>query len=285
MAARKKRKRKRNRGRLAAFFKLLCIVAVVVAVTMGATVFFQIENIVVQGNGRYSQQEIIDASGLQIGDNLFHISTYQIEQQICQQLPYVGEVKIQRGLPNTVTLSVEEWQAVARVEVYSQQTETADEETQDEEAQEESETQIFAQTDQPWLISATGKILEAGTGSLETMSVRGLTILAPQIGFDMAVPQEQRQRRDTLLELLDIMAEQGILNQVSEIDLTNQLWIGLVYRENFQVRLPQGEDYGRSIKLMMAAVEDTVQTRGEQSSGLMDLTQQGYDAIFTPANS
>ena len=281
MAARKKRKRRRNRGRLAAFFKLLCIVALVVAATMGATVFFQIETIVVQGNGRYSQQEIIDASGLQIGDNLFHISTYQIEQQICQQLPYIGEVKVKRGLPSTVTLVVEEWQAVAQVEVYAQQADTAEE--GEEEANEE-EPQISAQTDQPWLISATGKILEAGTGSLETMSVCGLTILAPQVGFDMAVPQEQQQRKDTLLELIDIMVEQGILNQVSEIDLTNPLWIGLVYRQNFQVRLPQGNDHTRSIRLMVAAVEDTVQSRGEQCSGVMDLTQQGFDAIFTPAN-
>ena len=96
--------------------------------------------------------------------------------------------------------------------------------------------------------------------------------------------QEQQQRKDTLLELIDIMVEQGILNQVSEIDLTNPLWIGLVYRQNFQVRLPQGDDHTRSIRLMVAAVEDTVQSRGEQCSGVMDLTQQGFDAIFTPAN-
>ena len=32
------------------------------------------------------------------------------------------------------------------------------------------------------------------------------------------------------------------------------------------------------------AVEDTVQTRGEQAAGIMDLTQEEYDAAFTPAS-
>lgn len=47
---RNKRKRKRGKGRLGPLFKLLCAGAVAVALTMGATVFFQVETVAVTGN-------------------------------------------------------------------------------------------------------------------------------------------------------------------------------------------------------------------------------------------
>ena len=46
-SARNNRRRRRGRGRLGPLFKLLCVLAVVVALTMGATVFFQVETVVV----------------------------------------------------------------------------------------------------------------------------------------------------------------------------------------------------------------------------------------------
>ena len=39
------RTRRRNRGRFGPLFKLLCIIAVVVALTAGATVFFRVETV------------------------------------------------------------------------------------------------------------------------------------------------------------------------------------------------------------------------------------------------
>ena len=57
------------------------------------------------------------------------------------------------------------------------------------------------------------------------------------------------------------------------------------YRERFDARIPLGEDLSHSLAVLSAAVENTIQTRGEQASGTMDLTQEGYDAIFTPAEN
>ena len=112
------RKRKRGRRRFGLLFKLLCGAALVAAATLGATVFFQVETIAVVGNSRYTAQEVIDASGVQIGDNLFQMNKNQISQQILQRLPYVGEVSPQRGLPSTLTIQVTEISAAAQVEVY-----------------------------------------------------------------------------------------------------------------------------------------------------------------------
>ena len=109
------RTRKRNRGRFGPLFKLLCLVAVGVALTMGATVFFRVESVVISGNERYSQEEIIAASGIQVGDNLYGLNKVRIDQNIRTSLPYIGDLTINRALPNTIVITVTEWNAVARI--------------------------------------------------------------------------------------------------------------------------------------------------------------------------
>lgn len=286
------RKRKRGRRRFGLLFKLLCGAALVAAATLGATVFFQVETIAVVGNSRYTAQEVIDASGVQIGDNLFQMNKNQISQQILQRLPYVGEVSPQRGLPSTLTIQVTEISAAAQVEVYqddSAQAEPAAEDGSGDSGEgdgsqaEGEEAQTLA--DQSWLISTSGKLLEVAPEGRGALSVTGLTVLAPQAGTMLAVPQEQQSRLATLKELLSALEAAGELDQVSSIDLTHSTWVGMRYRENFDARLPLGEDMAHSLAVLSAAVEDTLQTRGPQAAGTMDLTQEMADAIFTPAES
>ena len=284
------RKRKRGRRRFGLLFKLLCGAALVAAATLGATVFFQVETIAVVGNSRYTAQEVIDASGVQIGDNLFQMNKNQISQQILQRLPYVGEVSPQRGLPSTLTIQVTEISAAAQVEVYQDDSAQAEPAAEDgsgdsgegDSSQTEGE-ELPTLADQPWLISASGKLLEAALEGSGALSVTGLTVLAPQAGTMLAVPQEQQSRLNTLKELLSALEAAGELDQVSSIDLTHSTWVGMRYRENFDARLPLGEDMAHSLAVLSAAVEDTLQTRGPQAAGTMDLTQEMADAIFTPA--
>ena len=286
------RKRKRGRRRFGLLFKLLCGAALVAAATLGATVFFQVETIAVVGNSRYTAQEVIDASGVQIGDNLFQMNKNQISQQILQRLPYVGEVSPQRGLPSTLTIQVTEISAAAQVEVYQDDSAQAEPAAEDgsgdsgegDGSQAEGE-ELPTLADQPWLISTSGKLLEVAPEGSGALSVTGLTVLAPQAGTMLAVPQEQQSRLATLKELLSALEAAGELDQVSSIDLTHSTWVGMRYRENFDARLPLGEDMAHSLAVLSAAVEDTLQTRGPQAAGTMDLTQEMADAIFTPAES
>ena len=111
------RTHRRNRGRFGPLFKLLCVLGVVVALTGGATVFFRVETVEVTGNQRYTQEEIVEASGIQTGDNLYALNKVRIDRRIRTRLPYVGELSINRSLPSTIRIAVTEWEAVAQVAV------------------------------------------------------------------------------------------------------------------------------------------------------------------------
>ena len=108
MSSRSKRGRRRNRGRFSLLFKLLAGAALVAALTFGATVFFQVEHILIAGNSRYTAQEVEEASGIQLGDNLFRLNKGQISEDIRRKLPYVEELTIVRHLPSTIAIEIRE---------------------------------------------------------------------------------------------------------------------------------------------------------------------------------
>ena len=285
-SARHNRTRKRGRRRFGLLFKVLCAAALVAAATLGATVFFQVETIAVVGNSRYTSEEVIAASGVEIGDNLFQMNKNQISQNILQQLPYIGEVTPKRSLPSTITFQVTEIQAAAKVEVYTAPSSEEDVQASEEDSSGEAGGETMpVQADEAWLISVSGKLLEEAPENSAALSITGLTVLVPQAGTMLAVPQNQQYRLSALKELLSALEEQGQLDLVSSIDLTHSTWVGMRYRDRFNARLPLGEDMAHSLAVLSAAVENTIQTRGEQASGTMDLTQEEYDAVFTPAQS
>ena len=113
--------------------RLAIMLAVVAAVVFGVAIFFKIHTVEVQGNTIYSSQEVIAASGIQSGDNLFTLNKEAAAGSIKAGLPYVETVSINRFLPDKVVIEVKESDAVFAV--------TSD-------------------TNTTWLINSVGKALE-----------------------------------------------------------------------------------------------------------------------------
>lgn len=306
------RKRRRNRGRLGPLVKVLCLLALVVALTAGATVFFRVEQVVVTGNSRYTQEEIVEVTGIQQGDNLYGWNKFAIAQRLRETLPYIGEVSIRRSLPNTVIITVVEWDAVARVEpptaqellelrgeleeelgdtaggsgdASSGEDTSADSSSGDTSAAASSEdagvTDVSAVAQQPWLISVKGKLLEQATGDGSAISVTGLAALVPQAGTPLAVPQSQQTRLDALLSLLGAMEEAGMTGDFSSIAL-GSTQMELRYLDRFTVKLDMGADFPYELQVISTVRQDIEQKHGAQASGTMDLTQEDYQVVYSP---
>ena len=306
------RKRRRNRGRLGPLFKVLCLLALVVALTAGATVFFRVEQVVVTGNSRYTQEEIVEVTGIQQGDNLYGWNKFAIAQRLRETLPYIGEVSIRRALPNTVIITVVEWDAVARVEpptaqellelrgeleeelgdtaggsgdASSGEDTSADSSSGDTSSAASSEdagvTDMSAVAQQPWLISVKGKLLEQATGDGSAISVTGLAALMPQAGTPLAVPQSQQTKLDALLSLLEAMEKAGMTGDFSSIAL-GSTQMELRYLDRFTVKLDMGADFPYELQVISTVRQDIEQKHGAQASGTMDLTQEDYQVVYSP---
>lgn len=300
------RKRRRSRGRLGPLFKLLCLLTLVVALTAGATVFFRVEQVVVTGNSRYTQEEIVEVTGIEKGDNLYGWNKFAIAQRLRQTLPYIGEVTIRRALPSTILITVVEWDAVARIEppnaqeLLALQGELEGETATQKDAGEDTSsgdtssgdasgeatesggvTDVSAVAQQPWLISVKGKLLEQVSGDGSAISVTGLAALVPQSGTALAVPQSQQVKLDALLSLLGEMEQAGMLQDFSSIAL-GSTQMELRYLDRFTVKMELNADFAYELQVISTVREDLEQKHGPQVSGTMDLTQEDYQVVFSP---
>lgn len=108
-AQQRSRQRRRHRKHMLIVFYLLLFLAVLgTAAALSLTVLFKINDVYVTGTSRYSEQQILDASGIKTGDNLFLVKTKEASQKIRQTLPYLGTAEVSRKFPAQVQINVQE---------------------------------------------------------------------------------------------------------------------------------------------------------------------------------
>ena len=254
MAARRdRRRRRRNRGRFGFLYKLLSILLITAAILAGCVVFFRVDEVLVTGQSQYTAEEIVAASGVERGDNLFLINKIQLVDRVLTRLPYVDELVISRKLPDTLVLSVTECVPVAVIEADGAW----------------------------WIMDAKCKLLEQGDSTLAQgkAQVLGLTPLGPTVGVGLAAEEEQKLASlRALLQALN--AEQMMGSIKSFIDLTADNEIRFSYGENLTVVFPlltdEFDKYVYRLKLTLWEMDD----RGTARSGTLDLTYENEAHLF-----
>lgn len=265
---------RRNRGRFGPLFKLLCVVAVVVALTVGATVFFRVETVTVTGNQHYTQEEIVAASGIQLGSNLYSLNKVRIDRNLRTSLPYIGNLTINRVLPSTIVITVTEWEAVAQVAAPGPEQVAVYQEAAGESA--------VSTAQEPWLISMKGKLLEPAPADSNAIKVTGLTPLIPQAGSFIKVPETEQARLEGLTGLLEALEARDALSQVSSIRLGSTYLVAR-YAERFDVKMKLNSDFDYDVRRMQSVREQVELKDGEDAAGSIDLTQERYGAVYSSA--
>lgn len=249
MAARRNRKRRRrNRGRFGALYKLLSILLIFAAILAGCIIFFRVNTMVVTGNSRYTQEEILAAAGVEKGDNLFTLNKYQIADRILTQLPYVDDVAISRKLPDTLIFEVSESAGVAWVESGGSY----------------------------WLLDDKCKLLEVGDAALVQgkPQVLGLDPVNPSVGNLLTVSAEQQDKLEQLQAFLKAIRERLMTGSLKGfIDLTSANEIRFGYGENLTVIFPMNGDFTQETYELKLALE-TMDERGLPRTGTLD---QNYE--------
>ncbi len=102
-----KRLRRRRRGQML-YAILVVVLAVGITVTLSMTVLFNIKEIQVSGDAQhYTAEQIVEATGIAVGDNLVRLDVAAAEQKGYDALVYVESVNIRRQFPSTLIIEVE----------------------------------------------------------------------------------------------------------------------------------------------------------------------------------
>ena len=235
--------RGRRGRRFGVLYKLLTLVVVCAAAVLALTLFFKVESVEVTGNSRYSAQEIQDACGVQLGDNLYLLSKPDMVQRLHQRLPYIDEVRITRSLPNTLRVQVTEFTTVYAME----------------------------QEGTVWLLTSGGKIVETAAERGDVPLIDGCELLAPSLGGDVSFALELQNRQESLFALLTALESEELTEGVRAIHLGDPTVLTMDYTERFTVEMPYGADYPRLLRYLTLVI-DELETN---LTGVIDLTRDG----------
>ena len=98
-----------KKRRLSLLYKILFIVLVLcIASVVSMQIFFKIETINVAGLTRYTMEEVIETSKLNVGDSIFSLDKHKIEKTIYEKHSYFSDVNINILLPSSIDIVVTE---------------------------------------------------------------------------------------------------------------------------------------------------------------------------------
>lgn len=246
MARRRHSKQRRRRGSFRFLYKLLSMLVICAAIVAALTLFFRVEEVRVSGQVRYTEEQVLQASGVERGDNLFLLNKYDLAGRIVEELPYIEELRISRKLPDTLLIDVTECGCPMGVE----------------------------QDGYVWLISSRGKIVEqiTPTEGADYGVITGCQLLAPSVGTKLALATDLSSQQESLLALLSALAEAEMLEQVDGIRMDDLSCIRMDYDGRFTVELPYGADYGEKLTILRLALEsDYVQ---DNMTGTFDMMRE-----------
>ena len=107
--------------------------------------------------------------------------------------------------------------------------------------------------------------------------VKGLSLLEPQVGAAIQVPEEQSAAAQELLTILGLLRDKGMLQDVQSIDLSDTAQVVIRYLDRFDVTFRWNADFDYKLNYLLAVVE-----RLEvNEKGAIDMTQDGK-ASFIP---
>ena len=132
--ARRRNRRRRKRG-FGLLYKMLSVIVICMAIVIALTLSFRVDSVVVSGQQRYTEEEIRTASGVHPGDNMYLLNKHEVARNILRELPYISTIRINRRLPDTLLIEI----------------------------QESGKPMAVVQDGSAWLVSSDGKIVEQNT--------------------------------------------------------------------------------------------------------------------------
>lgn len=269
----RKRRRRRSRGGTSVVLVLLCLVIAIAAILTAVTVFFKVRQFKLTGNTRYTLEEIVEASGMHQGDNLVLFNKFAVIDKMFDAFPYLDEVQIRRRLPDTVEILVTDCKPAAVL----QDTPATVPDPKDK----KGEKMLQIGNTGSWLIDRNGKLLEkAGAQSAGKLTlVRGVTLWEPQVGTYAKFSDEDVKK--PLLLLLNTAEEDGILQNIGEMDFSEQYNIRFTYTDRFTVNIGSTENLSKKLRYLHLIVEEKL---GTNAVGVLDISDT-QKARFVPKNN
>ena len=245
--------------------RILVVAAVALALCLSLSIFFKVRTVTVAGAEKYTPWSVMEASGIQEGENLISLNTISAAARVLKALPYVESVQVGIKLPDTVNIEIKEYEVA------------------------------YAIRDQGgywWRITSDGKVLEQVNGgqATENAQILGVVLVSPVVNEQAVAGKaaaataatestqtvatqpsliQPAQRLSAVLSILKQLEANEILGQVASIDVSDMSRIVLWYGTQYEVILGDETQMEKKVAAMTAAIRSSLQS---YDSGTLDVS-------------
>lgn len=220
--------------------QLLTVAAVVLALAIGVSVFFQVDTVTVTGISKYSAATVVEASDIQMGDSLLFFGRGGVASRIKTALPYVETVRFEVKLPGTVNIVI-----VERPVAYA----------------------IEAADGDWWKIGSDGKVVEPITEVAESdIVITGVLLDEPVAGKkavasepvqeDQIVTATQAERLAAAVDIARQLEKWEMFSSVTEINVSDLFGLRLYCVGNYRVELGDDASMEKKIGVLKSALQE-----------------------------
>lgn len=227
------------------FVLLSLILLIVGAVLLMHSSYFGVKQILVMGNHQVSADEVIRASGIVKGENMFLLPGREVANRLLNHIRIQG-VKLERRFPDTVALIIKERSGLG----------------------------LFPVKGEKWLeVSEDGMIVATYTASQTRPPVPAVKGIQPKV-LDKRV-----ETRDELADVLKLL--KGLLpwqSQVTEVSY-QPADIKVVFASGLVVLFGHASDLSETIPVLQLILTDLKNAGKEQNVVYIDLRYSGKPVI------
>ncbi len=201
---------------------VLCFVFIIVCMAL----FLKIEDIKVVGNERYSEEQIVYSSGIEVGQNLYAINKKSAKGLIMSDYPYINEVVIRRTLPSTLTFRITEEIPIYYTEICGEYFVLS------------STLRVLEKTDADPNLNREDKLVLLLLSDVKSAIVGQEIEFTKQLAFDY------------IGTFIKNVTEHEIASELTEIDISSKYNIYVTYQDRFRIYL--GDNSETEMKLTFA---------------------------------
>ena len=220
--------------------------------------FLAVQEIVIEGDTRYTDEEIIEASGLYVGQSLLGVNKVTAHDNLLEELPYLNSVSISNVQFSTLRIRLTETTVMAAVKV-------------------EDGWMIVGDNNQALEHITEGEPPEG------ILRMEGATLVGEEIGAPLL---DERSLRIT--RLLEASVTQYELDGVTGVDMTEKTRIFLMLNGRLQVLLGNDTNIPGQISMLVDTLPVFYQNNGVNAGGRLDMRTFADDkpdnnkVIYTP---
>lgn len=240
-------RKKKKRG---ALFALISVLLVCVALFFGIGVFLRVQSIEVVGLESYTAEEIIEASGIDIGDNILQ-SKASAAARIYSRLPMVEKADIESVMPNRIIIRIQESKPLAYVDWSGGY----------------------------WILTGSCKLLQSAAPEELAGLIHVLNVSPkdPEQGQPMAVEEADSLKLSYLQELLGAIEELNMAQDIADLDMSNAANPTFRYQGRFTVRMGPNNNTDYKLRMLLGTPAQLDATE----TGTLNLSD-GVTVRFTP---